>query len=107
MNAEWRNRHEVALDAAQQAGDFALQYFDQGIAVEWKADQSPVTMADRGSEDLIRKILLGKFPNDGFLGEERGTTAGTSGYRWIIDPIDGTRSFVRGIPIWGTMIGLE
>ena len=107
MNADWRNRYEVALGAAQQAGDFALQYFDQGIAVEWKPDHSPVTMADRGSEDLIRKILLGAFPNDGFLGEERGATPGASGYRWIIDPIDGTRSFVRGIPIWATMIGLE
>src|SRR4051794_12619232 len=101
MNADWRNRYEVALTAAQEAGQFALQYFDQGIAVEWKSDHSPVTMADRGAEDLLRKTLLGKFPGDGFLGEEFGDTRGTSGYRWIIDPIDGTRSFVRGVPIWG------
>jgi histidinol-phosphatase len=107
MNAEWRNRYEVALDAAHQAGQFALQYFDQGIAVEWKADHSPVTMADRGAEELLRKTLLWRFPTDGFLGEEFGATAGSSGFRWIIDPIDGTRSFVRGIPIWATMVGLE
>ena len=107
MNPDWRSRYDAALDAAQQAGQFALQYFDQGIAIEWKADQSPVTMADRGAEELLRKTLLGKFTNDGFLGEESGDTPGSSGYRWIIDPIDGTRSFVRGIPIWGTMVGLE
>jgi len=107
MNADWRNRYEVALTAAHEAGQFALGYFDQGIAVEWKPDASPVTMADKGAEQLLRKTLLGKFPNDGFLGEEFGDTLGSSGYRWIIDPIDGTRSFVRGIPIWATLVGLE
>lgn len=107
MNADWRNRYEVALDAAVQAGQFALQHFDHDIAVQWKADQSPVTIADQGAEQLLRTTLLGKFPTDGFLGEESGTTPGTSGYRWIIDPIDGTRSFVRGVPIWATLVGLE
>jgi histidinol-phosphatase len=107
MHADWRNRYDAALDAAQQAGQFALGYFDHGIAVEWKSDHSPVTMADRGAEDLIRKALVGKFPGDGFLGEEFGDTPGSSGFRWIIDPIDGTRGFVRGIPLWATMIGLE
>jgi histidinol-phosphatase len=107
MNADWRNRYDAALDAASQAGQFALQYFDQGIAVEWKADHSPVTRADRGAEELLRKSLLSRFPGDGFLGEEFGNTPGTSGYRWVIDPIDGTRSFVRGIPIWACLVGLE
>lgn len=107
MNADWRNRYEVALDAAKKAGQLALGHFDQGIAVEWKADHSPVTMADKGAEHLLRQMLLGKFPNDGFLGEEFGDTPGSSGFRWIIDPIDGTRSFVRGIPIWATLVGLE
>ncbi|MSQ94947.1 MAG: histidinol phosphate phosphatase [Gemmataceae bacterium] len=107
MNVEWRNRYEAALDAAQKAGQFALGYFDQGIAVEWKPDRSPVTMADKGAEDLLRKALLGKFPADGFLGEESGSTPGSSGFRWIIDPIDGTRSFVRGVPLWACMVGLE
>jgi histidinol-phosphatase len=56
---------------------------------------------------MLRKQLLGAFPQDAFLGEESGDHAGTSGYRWIIDPIDGTRNFVRGIPLWGTLVGLE
>jgi histidinol-phosphatase len=107
MNADWRNRYDAALIAAEQAGKFALQYFDRDIAVEWKADDSPVTIADRGAEDLLRKALVGQFPGDGFLGEEFGDTPGSSGYRWIVDPIDGTRSFVRGIPLWACMVGLE
>src|SRR5438270_227438 len=107
MNADWRNRYEAAVAAAQQAGQFALGYFDQGIPVEWKSDKSPVTMADKGAEQLLRQTLLAKFPQDGFLGEEFGDTPGPSGYRWIIDPIDGTRSFVRGIPLWATLVGLE
>jgi len=107
MNPEWRNRYEVALDAALQAGKFALQHFDGDIAVQWKQDQSPVTIADQGAEQLLRKTLLGRFPDDGFLGEESGAVPSKSGYRWIIDPIDGTRSFVRGVPIWATLVGLE
>ncbi len=91
MNADWRNRYDVALDAAQKAGQFALNYFDQGIAVEWKADDSPVTLADKGAEQMLRAALLGKFPADGFLGEESGHTPSSSGFRWIIDPIDGTQ----------------
>jgi histidinol-phosphatase len=107
MNPEWRSRFEVALDAAHQAGRFALQHFDKGVAVEWKPDHSPVTLADRGAEELLRSSLLGRFPNDGFVGEESGATPGISGFRWIIDPIDGTRSFVRGVPLWATLVGLE
>src|SRR5207244_7599425 len=100
-------RYEVAIDAACKAGALALGYFDQDIAVEWKEDQSPVTLADREAEALLRATLLGRFPGDGFLGEESGDTPGKSGYRWIIDPIDGTRSFVRGVPLWATLVGLE
>ncbi len=107
MNPEWRSRYEVALAAVQQAGQLALGLFCTGIAVEWKQDRSPVTLADKGAEALLRSLLLGKFPRDGFLGEESGDTAGSSGFRWIIDPIDGTRSFVRGVPIWATLVGLE
>src|SRR5262245_37529971 len=107
MNPEWRVRYEKAIEAARQAGQLALRYFDSGTAVEWKQDRSPVTIADRDAESLLRTALLGAFPDDGFLGEEHGEKAGTSGYRWIIDPIDGTRSFVRGIPLWATLVGLE
>jgi histidinol-phosphatase len=107
MNPEWKNRYDAAVTAARQAGRHALQYFDRGVNVEWKADRSPVTLADREAETLLRERLLGAFPDDGFLGEEFGDRPGTSGYRWIVDPIDGTRSFVRGIPLWATLIGLE
>ena len=107
MNPDWKNRYELALSAAQDAGRFALGHFDANVAVEWKQDKSPVTLADRGAEEMLRKTLLSKFPKDGFLGEESGDTSGSSGYRWIIDPIDGTRSFVRGVPLWATLVGLE
>jgi histidinol-phosphatase len=107
MNANWRNRYELAVTVAQEAGRLASQYFDADVTVEWKKDQSPVTVADREAEDLLRKRLLSAFPSDGFLGEEFGDRPGTSGFRWIVDPIDGTRNFVRNIPLWATLIGLE
>jgi histidinol-phosphatase len=107
MNPEWRTRYEVAVVAAQKAGQLALRYFAGEFAVEQKSDLSPVTVADREAEQLLRKALHAAFPDDGFLGEEYGDTPGSSGYRWVLDPIDGTRSFVRGIPLWGTLVGLE
>jgi len=107
MNPDWRTRYELAVDAARQAGRLALGHFEGEVMVEWKLDRSPVTVADRDAEALLRSTLLGAFPQDGFLGEESGDTPGSSGFRWIIDPIDGTRSFVRGIPIWATLVGLE
>jgi histidinol-phosphatase len=107
LDVAWRTRYEAAIEAAQDAGRLAKRYFDSEFAVEWKKDQSPVTVADREAEALLRTRLLGAFPDDGFLGEETGEKAGASGFRWIIDPIDGTRNFVRGIPIWGTLVGLE
>ncbi|MGE3807755.1 MAG: inositol monophosphatase [Gemmataceae bacterium] len=113
MNPEWKNRYELAIDAARQAGKLALQYYPDADSaafarsIEWKEDMSPVTRADREAEHHLRTTLLGAFPADGFLGEESGDTPGSSGFRWIIDPVDGTRSFVRGIPLWGTLVGLE
>jgi len=107
MDPNWRIRYDLAIEAAQQAGRLALGYFDKNVAVEWKQDDSPVTLADRGAENLLKKTLLGRFPQDGFLGEESGAAPGSSGFRWIIDPIDGTRSFIRGVPIWATLVGLE
>jgi histidinol-phosphatase len=113
MNADWRTRYDAAVEAAQKAGKIALGYYpDEGLAefqkkVEWKNDLSPVTVADKSAEAYLRSTLLGAFPGDGFLGEESGDQPGSSGYRWIIDPVDGTRSFVRGIPLWATLVGLE
>jgi histidinol-phosphatase len=107
MNPQWRTRYDAAVTAAQKAGQHALRYYDGNVAVEWKLNQSPVTIADREAEQLLRTTLLAAFPEDGFLGEEFGEQPGTSGFRWIIDPIDGTRSFVRGVPLWATLVGLE
>ncbi len=107
MNTDWRTRYELAVEAARQAGDLAHTYFDGSFEVEWKADQSPVTVADRRAEELIRAVVAKHFPADGFLGEEFGDQPGESGFRWVIDPVDGTKSFVRGIPLWGTLVGLE
>jgi histidinol-phosphatase len=107
MNPEWRSRYDLAVDAARQAGDLARTYFDRAVEIEWKADRTPVTVADRRAEELIRALVAKHFPADGFLGEEFGDQPGASGFRWVIDPIDGTKSFVRGIPLWGTLVGLE
>jgi histidinol-phosphatase len=107
MNISWRNRYDCAIEATRNAGKLALSHFDTGIAVEWKADMSPVTAADRATEEMLRKVISTSFPDDGFLGEEYGDQPGTSGFRWIIDPIDGTKNFIRNVPIWATLVGLE
>ena len=95
------------VEAARAAGRVALGYFDQGVSVEWKKDHSPVTIADRNAEQTLRDRIGRDFPDDGFLGEEFGDAPGSTGYRWIVDPIDGTRCFVRNIPLWATLVGLE
>lgn len=107
MNPDWRSRYDLAVQAAREAGDLARTVFDTPFEVEWKQDESPVTVADRRAEQHIRQSVAKYFPSDGFLGEEYGDQSGSSGYRWVIDPIDGTRSFVRGIPLWATLVGLE
>jgi histidinol-phosphatase len=107
MNPEWRSRYELAVEAARRAGDLARTYYESTFEIELKPDASPVTVADKGAEELIRTLVGQHFPNDGFLGEEFGDQPGGTGFRWVIDPIDGTRSFVRHIPIWATLIGLE
>ncbi len=102
------DRHvEVAIGAARAAGEIALRHFRTDLAVETKADRSPVTAADRESERRIIEILREGFPDYGFCGEEMGEEPGRATKRWIIDPIDGTKSFVRGIPFFATLIALE
>jgi histidinol-phosphatase len=107
MNPDWRARYDRAIDITRRAGQLALRYFETVLTIEWKGDQSPVTVADRETEQALRSQLQQAFPGDGFLGEEFGDTPGTTGYRWILDPIDGTRSFVRGVPLWAVLVGLE
>jgi histidinol-phosphatase len=98
---------EIAIEAARAAGQLALHYFSGTFHVERKADMSPVTEADRRAEETIVSMLRSAFPDFGFLGEEYGTQGPQDGTRWIIDPIDGTRNFVRGIPFWATLLALE
>jgi histidinol phosphatase-like enzyme (inositol monophosphatase family) len=106
--AELNSRLELAVIAARKAGDLTLGYFQRDdLGVELKADASPVTAADREAEALLRKTIAAAFPNDAILGEELGEQSGTSGYRWILDPIDGTKSFISGVPLYGTLIGVE
>lgn len=101
-------RLELACSAAREAGQLTLQYFRSAhLDVELKADDSPVTVADREAELLLRRRVQAEFPNDAVVGEEFGHHAGTSGFRWIFDPIDGTRAFISGVPLYGTMIGVE
>jgi histidinol-phosphatase len=97
---------EGAIEAARAAGEIALKYYRHGFEVTIKPDQSPVTQADREAEQAIVQTLRSAFPDYGFLGEEFGGQ-GNPEVRWIIDPIDGTRNFVRRIPIWAVLIGLE
>lgn len=101
-------RLESAVAFARQAGEFTLSHFQRDdLAVELKADASPVTVADRGAEQLLRSAIAAAFPADAVLGEEFGEQPGTSGYRWILDPIDGTKSFISGVPLYGTLVGIE
>jgi histidinol phosphatase-like enzyme (inositol monophosphatase family) len=97
----------IAKLAAQEAGSLALDFQRKGVPAETKADESPVTAADRACEQLIVDLISREFPDDGVLGEEGASRPGRSGRRWIIDPIDGTKDFVRGIPLWAVLIGLE
>jgi histidinol phosphatase-like enzyme (inositol monophosphatase family) len=98
---------DFALDAAWQAGKITLEYFQTGIAVERKADASPVTMADRRAEEKLRECIQHQFPDHGILGEEFGEVPGRTPYRWVLDPLDGTRSFIQGVPLYGVLLGLE
>jgi histidinol-phosphatase len=99
-------RLEVAIAAAKAAGEVALRYFRTGLTVEYKGDRSPVTRADRECEQRVVEVLHAAFPEYGVVGEEFGERPGARA-RWIIDPIDGTKNFIRGIPYFATLIGLE
>ena len=92
---------------ARKSGDLALKIREGNIGVETKSDESPVTIADRACEKLIVEELAKAFPEDGLLGEEGANRESTNGRKWIIDPIDGTRDFIRGTRAWSVLIGLE
>lgn len=98
---------QVGAEIARKAGQLALQIRKGNIGVEVKSDESPVTIADRACEELIVRELMAAFPEDGLLGEEGASRDSANGRVWIIDPIDGTRDFIRGTRAWSVLIGLE
>ncbi len=98
---------QTMLAAVREAGRVALRHFTAGTKAEEKEDQSPVTAADRECEHVISEILTTEFPSDGILGEEGTAIPSRSGRRWLVDPIDGTRDFVRHNSFWSNQIALE
>lgn len=98
---------DFAIEIADEAGEITLKYFRRSFAVETKRDGSFVTQADREAEARLRQRIIERFPEDGILGEEENDRVGISNRRWIIDPIDGTFSFVHGVPLYGVLVGLE
>lgn len=103
----WQKELDVALEAARRAGEIALRYYNRDPRVTIKPDRSPVSEADHAADAAIIGILRAAFPDDAVLTEESGEAAGSSGRRWIVDPIDGTRPFLRGLPHWSNLIALE
>jgi len=91
----------------ERAGEYALRRQSRRIRVSIKSDSTPVTDVDRACEEIIRRTVSRAFPGDGFLGEEFGITRPDAGVRWILDPIDGTKSYIRGLPFWGTLLARE
>jgi histidinol-phosphatase len=97
---------EAVAEVAKRAGRVAKRYFGSTLTVESKSDGSPVTIADRSAEQEARTWIQQRFPADAVLGEEFGLDARAGVRKWIIDPIDGTKSFVRGVPLWGTLVAV-
>jgi histidinol phosphatase-like enzyme (inositol monophosphatase family) len=102
-----RSLHVFANELAWQAGRLTMRYFQTGVTAELKADQSPVTIADREAERLMREMIEQRYPHHSILGEEEGETRPGASFRWILDPIDGTKSFVAGVPLYAVLVGIE
>jgi histidinol-phosphatase len=98
---------EWAAELARKAGRITLQYYRRELTVELKSDASPVTIADRETEKFIRSKIRERWPDHGILGEELGEENPGAPWRWIIDPIDGTRAFIHGVPLYCVMLALE
>ena len=97
----------VISELSLKAGAIVRRHYHSPVEFERKEDDSPVTKADREVELFLRESLERRYPDHSILGEEFGETSGTSGYRWILDPIDGTKSFISGVPLYGTLVGIE
>ena len=96
-----------ALDACDAADAIAMTHFRRDLDLERKPDRTFVTIADQGIERELRDRILARYPDHGIVGEEYGVDTGSSGTRWIIDPIDATHNYIRGVPLFGTLIGIE
>lgn len=108
MTASLEKYLDFAREVAWQAGQLTLGYFQTGLRPDFKTDDSPVTVADREAEQLIRRRIEQKYPDHAIVGEEYGAAESEDrSHRWIIDPIDGTRAFVRGVPLYAVLTGLE
>ncbi len=104
--AELERYTTFAVEVAREAGTVSTRYYRTGVSVETKADDSPVTVADRETERAMRALISARFPDHGILGEEAGLERPDSPWRWIIDPIDGTKSFIHGVPLYTQLIAL-
>jgi histidinol-phosphatase len=102
-----RDYLETCIEAAHLGGKRTLAYFNAGVEVETKENDTPVTIADREAEAVIRQRIKRDFPQASIIGEEGGNEDGDPDVRFIIDPLDGTKSFIRGVPLYGTLVGLE
>ena len=107
MANQYQRELTIGAEIARKAGDLALKIREGNIGIEIKSDESPVTVADKACEKLIVEELCAAFPEDGMLGEEGAMKDSANGRRWIIDPIDGTRDFIRGTGAWSVLLGLE
>jgi len=106
MNESPASLADAVEHVARIAGEIALRSYKSSLVIEAKADGSPVTIADRNAEQAARAWIAKNHPDDGILGEELGVTRPDARRRWIVDPIDGTKTFVRGVPLWGTLVAL-
>ncbi len=106
-DTELRGWLEVAVAACDEADEIARRHFRRDLQITTKPDRSFVTQADTAIEELIRARILDAFPDHGLVGEEFGTEAGDAAVRWYIDPIDGTHNYIRGVPLFGTLLAVE
>ncbi len=106
MNSEVSSLLDFALDAAWQAGRVTLGHYQAGVAVQRKADNTPLTIADQQAEQKLRELIIKYWPEHGVIGEEYGRTETNSPYTWVLDPIDGTKSFVSGVPLYANLLAL-
>ncbi|MFN7841495.1 MAG: histidinol-phosphatase [Pirellula sp.] len=107
MESGLDGRVAFALRLATEASNTTLKYFrTDRFSVERKRDKSPVTEADKETESVVRQLILEHFPGDAVIGEEMGNVSGSTDYEWIVDPIDGTKSFISGVPLYSTLVGM-